>query len=521
MRLQMVLLSALTSLAFVGQLAHAQADSDKPRGIERRPGHQQHVKGVHPGYTIEQARPDDFEPQTGAMAFSPDGKFLAIGTFHPMNAHIDLDEPNGTLYILENPTAKDTGKMVVHKVDDQLFSPLGACWLDDALFVLERNEISKWTDGDGDGIPEKKESFASGWISDNFHHFSFGLPHHDGYLYGALSTTLHLTPEERRSVKGKIISHNSPNPEHRGCLMKVDAKTGEIEWIAGGLRTPNGVGTGPDGIVLIPDNQGDWKPANMIYVAKGGEFFGKYNNTEATTDFYPEGGVPSLFSEKEPTPPAIWLPQNEIANSPSATLLIPDGHLFAGQVLMADVTQGAIHRVFMEEVDGTWQGAAFRHSMGLEAGPNRLAWGPDGCLYVAGIGQGSGNWGWSGKKFGLQRMRLSGESAFEFEKIQATKDGFRVSFTRPVPKDQLADKRNWRIDGWTYVPRPQYGGPKSEQYQVRPSAIRVAEDRKSVELVIKDLRPNFVYHIRTDPTSDKGEKMWSCESWVTFHKAPK
>ena len=103
--------------------------------------------------------------------------------------------------------------------------------------------------------------------------------------------------------------------------------------------------------------------------------------------------------------------------------------------LVADVTQGAIHRVFMEEVDVVWQGAAFRHTMGFEAGPNDITWGPDGCLYVGHIGFGpgsSGRWGWKLKKFGFQRLRPTGKTAFEFEKIEATADGFRVTFTQPV-----------------------------------------------------------------------------------------
>lgn len=520
----------LSALALPG-IAQPAAEPAAERDLEHRPGYQMPLEATHPGYALEQARPDGFEPQTGALAFSPDGKFMAVTTFHPRNVGVVIQEPNGTLYVLENVTDQDTSQIKVHTVSDQLFHPLGAYWLDDALFVLERDELSKWTDTDDDGIPDKKETFASGWISDNFHNFSFGLPYHDGYFYGALSTSLHVSKEERETlvagpgIAGRIsndrntIGGNAPNPPHRGCIMKVDAKTGEIEWIAGGLRTPNGIGIGPDGIVLAPDNQGDWKPSNGIYAVRGGEFLGKYNCT-ASTMYYPDGGTPSLFSEKEPTHPAVWMPQNEIGNSPAQILMIPEGQPFAGQMLIADNTQGGIHRVFMEEIDGRWQGTIFRHSMGFEAGPNRLAWGPDGCLYVGGMGQGSGNWGWNLTKFGLQRMRPTGETAFEYEKIETTADGFRVSFTMPVPEAQLADPASWLIDAWTYVATPFYGGPKREPYTITPSEIIVSEDRKSAELAIEDRRPNFVYHIRIDAESDTGEKMWSPEAWLTFHNAP-
>lgn len=514
----LVLLAGLV-LFLPGKRTHAQGTGPD---IAKRPGYQQPLGKAHPMWAVEQARPNDFQPQAGAVAFSPDGKYLAVTSFHPAKTkdRVVIDQPNGTLYILENPTAKDPEDIVVHDLGSRLFMPLGACWRDDGLYIAERDQVSRWTDADGDGLPERMQTFASGWISDNFHHFTFGLPYHDGYFYTGLSTSLRLTPEEKASLVGKLIADNAPNPEFRGCLLKIDATTGGFEPVAGGLRAPNGVGLGPGGIVLCPDNQGDWKPANAIYVAQGGEFFGKHNDTKATTDFYPDGGAPSLYSDKDPTPPAVWLPQNEAGNSPSATLLIPEGKPFAGQVLVADVTQGAIHRVFMEEVDGVWQGAAFRHTMGLEAGPNDMTWGPDGCLYIGHIGLGAGNWGWDNKRFGLQRLRPTGKTTLEFEKIQATADGFRVSFTKPVPKTQLSATRSWAIDAYTYVPRPEYGGPKKDEHRPTIASITVAEDGRSADLVIPDRKPNYVYHLRIDATTAEGEAMWSPEAWVTFHKSP-
>lgn len=503
-------------------------------GDEGRAGDGQPLAKAHPSWKVEKVRDADWEPQVGSLAWSPDGKYLAVLTFNPRKTGATGDY-NGQLHIIENATSVDVTKHKRTTVSEELILPLGAYWLDEGLFVLERHELSKWTDQDGDGIPETKDTHASGWISSNFHDFSFGLGYHDGYLYGALSTSLHLSQEERETAqanpddpfagqisdsKGKTRGGNAPNHEFRGCVMKISVETGEVQWIAGGLRTPNGVGTGPGGIVLVPDNQGDFKPSNGIYVPKGGEFFGKYNATFSHIN-HPDGGVPSMYSDKEPTPPAIWLPQNEIGNSPSATLLIPEGKPFAGQVLSADLTQGAIHRVYMEEIDGTWQGAVFRHTMGLEGGPNDIKWGPDGCLYVGAMGSGGvGGWGWGTTLFGLERLRPTGETAFEYEKIETTKDGFKVTFTEPVKSGQLGQLENWQVTAWTYVATPFYGGPKREEHKANVTGVKVSDDRKSAELIVDGRRPNFVYHIRIDAESEKGEKMWSPESWLTFHKAP-
>ena len=91
----------------------------------------------------------------------------------------------------------------------------------------------------------------------------------------------------------------------------------------------------------------------------------------------------------------------------------------------------------------------------------------------------------------------------------------------PVPANQLADAKNWLIDAYTYKATPFYGGPKRDPYKVTPTGVIVAKDGKSVELLINDRKPNFVYHIRIDAKTAGGETMWSPEAWVTFHKAPK
>ena len=78
-------------------------------------------------------------------------------------------------------------------------------------------------------------------------------------------------------------------------------------------------------------------------------------------------------------------------------------------LLYTSVTNGGVKRVFVEEVNGNLQGCVFRFIQGLEAGINRLCWGPDGSLYVGGIGN-PGNWGQSGKLYyGLQRLTYNGK----------------------------------------------------------------------------------------------------------------
>ncbi|MHC5026361.1 MAG: family 16 glycoside hydrolase [Planctomycetota bacterium] len=362
--------------------------------------------------------------------------------------------------------------------------------------------------------------FASDWISDNYHHFTFGLLHHEGWLYGSLSTSIYFgNTIENENVKGAVVSMNGPNPPNRGTCFRVNLETRDIEYVCGGFRTPNGIGLGPDGAIFVCDNQGAWLPSSKLIHVQPERFFGHYNGTgEQTSDTYPNGGNPSLYDDQPESPPAIWMPQNEIANSPAESMLITDGP-FAGQMYVAEITMGGLRRVSLEKVNGEYQGAIFRHSQGFESGLNRMVKGPDGCLYIGGIGAG-GNWSWRGTQFGLQRLRPTGATAFEYHSITATADGFIVTFTEPVATAWLDDAANWSVSQWHYRPTAQYGGPKFGEQRLAVSRAFPSPDARSVRLVIPGLRADHVVYLHADAESADGEAIWSPEAWYTLNAIP-
>ena len=116
-----------------------------------------------------------------------------------------------------------------------------------------------------------------------------------------------------------------------------------MQYVAGGLRTPNGIGWGPEGDMFVTDNQGGWLPASKLVQIKQDRFFNHYTN--------PDGP----FDDQPVTQPVLWLPQNEIANSPSTPLLLKTGP-FAGQMLFGDVTYGGLQRAYLEKVNGAVPG---------------------------------------------------------------------------------------------------------------------------------------------------------------------
>ena len=87
-------------------------------------------------------------------------------------------------------------------------------------------------------------------------------------------------------------------------------------------------------------------------------------------------------------------------------------------------------RVDLQKVNGRFQGACFPFRSGFECGVNRLVFGPDGSLYVGMTNRGWGSLG--GKPYGLQRLVYTGVPPFEIQEMRLTKDGFDLTFTKPL-----------------------------------------------------------------------------------------
>jgi len=276
------------------------------------------------------------------------------------------------------------------------------------------------------------------------------------------------------------------------------------------LRQPNGIGLGSDGEIFETENQGEWIPCNKLIHVRRGDYFGM-----------PWGILPDSVSSPPPiTQPAIYLPEDEIANSPSQPVLMQDGP-YKGQMLHGDVTHGGIKRDFLEKVNGEYQGAVFRFSQGLEAGVNRLCWGPDGALYIGGIGM-VGGWSWKEKQYGLQRIKYNGKITFEMLAVRAKPKGFEIEFTDALKANRNIPASDFLIQQWWYHPTPDYGGPKMDLEKLRVTHVTISEDRKRVFLEIPGLKKEHVVYLQIPEylQSAGGQSLWSSEAWYTLNNIP-
>ena len=475
------------------------------------------VSGVHPNWEVERLRPEGFEPSVGGMAFLGDDRLL-LSTFTPNNNGALREATNGSLWVLEGVVGGPWSDVTVAKVADGFHDPCGVVVVDGEIFVSHREGIDRLWDENGDGTFESREVFAQPWVGDNYHHFSFGLVEHEGWIYGTISTAIYFSNTIKADqVEGSVVSMNGPNPPNRGTVYRIHSKSREVEFIAGGFRTPNGIGVSENGEVYVADNQGAWLPTSKLVHVQPEEFYGHYNGL-AVSKRYPNGGFPSRYLKNGESRPAVWLPQNEVSNSPTTPLEIPNGP-FAGQFFLGELTMGGIRRVQLEEVEGEVQGAVFRFTQGLESGVNRMVWGPDGCLYVGGTGS-SGNWSWNGTRFGLQRLKPTATSTFEIQSIHALPDGFNITFTKPVDRGWLANPHHFDLRQWRYHATAQYGGPKREEQRLVVTEAIPLDGGRSVRLMVPGLREGSVVHLRMDPQSVAGEDLWSQEAWYTLNRIP-
>jgi cytochrome c len=349
---------------------------------------------------------------------------------------------------------------------------------------------------DGDEVADEYRAVCNSWgVTGDFHEFAFGLVYKEGYFYVTLSMAMRLMEGEKQ------------HPD-RGRTIKI-GKDGQYERLNYGLRTPNGIGQGIDGEIFVTDNQGQWLPANKLIHVKKGEYHGM------------AWGLPDTLSEAPPmSPPAIWLPDVEIGNSPSEPILIHDGP-YKGQMLHGDVSHGGIKRDFLEKINGAYQGAVFRFSQGFEAGVNRLAWGPDGALYVGGVGM-IGGWSWKEKRYGLQRMKYNGRPTFEMLAVRARPGGFEIEFTEALSRDAEIQQNDFLVHQWWYLPTARYGGPKMDLTDLDITQFEISGDRKKVYLEMPGLKDGHVVYFRLPENlkSASGESLWSSEAWYTLNNIP-
>ena len=206
----------------MGALSHTQAAQEKLSGYslpiasgQKVPGDAFPLQTIHPSYDLSQARPDEFLPKVGGMDFLADGR-LVVSTW---------DEA-GAVYIIDGAQTGDPSKMSTKRIGEGLAEPLGLKVVDGDIYILQKQELTRLKDTNGDDIIDEYQTVSNDWkVSNNFHEFAFGLVYKEGYFYGTLAT-------------GIMPGGASMNPQmpDRGKVVKISKDNGTVEFVASGLR---------------------------------------------------------------------------------------------------------------------------------------------------------------------------------------------------------------------------------------------------------------------------------------------
>ena len=406
-----------------------------------------------------------------------------------------------------------------------LHEPLGISFKDGWLWATQRPEVTRMKDSDGDGKADVFETVAAPWgINGDYHEYAFGARSpKDGSIWNVLCLT----------------GSGGSSSLFRGWVMRV-SPDGKSEPVASGIRSPGGIGFAPDGEAFYTDNQGPWNGSSSLKHLKGGSFQGNptgFNSFEAaakrgiaTGPVAKKPAVPKSGSRidtergnvEEFVPPAVVLPHGIVGHSPTGMCFDLTGKFgpFKGQLFVGEQTFSNVQRVFLDKVNGVYQGAVFHFLSGFGSGNIATLMTPDGVLYTGGSDRGWGAKG--GKPFALERAAWSGKVPFEIHEMRAKPDGFELTFTQPADAKTAADPASYSASSWTYIYQSSYGSPEVDKSDVKVVSATVAADGKSVVLKLDKLTKGHVHAITAAGVKNAdGKGLLHNAGYYTLNEIPK
>ena len=474
-----------------------------PAGPDRQPTENDYFK------IITLPVPEGIQLEVGGLTALPSGSLAAATR-------------RGDVWTIDNPGMAGGTAPRYTRFAHGLHEALGLAYVDGALYTAQRGELTRLRDKNGDGRADAYESVYSIPLSGHYHEYTFGpkvAP--DGSMF--VTGNVAFGDEEWWRGESRV--------PWRGWTLRI-WPDGRMEPWATGMRSPCGIGL-VDGEFFYADNQGDWMGSGGIVHVEKGDFTGhpaglrwadrpespvkvRLNDIyyRANPRFSTPGRAvkPENIPDEKPLPlfavaqevpgiktPAVWLPHSILGISTSEIIIDTTGGLFGpftGQIFVGDQGQSKIDRVYLEKVDGVWQGAAFAFREGFQSGVLRMCWGADGSMFV---GQTNRGWGSSGKDpWGLQRLVWTGKTPFEMKTVRAMPDGFEITFTQPVDKTTAGNPDNYQITGFIYKYHPVYGSPVVNDKEHFVQAAIVSKDGLSVRLVADSLRQYYIHEIKAE-----------------------
>jgi hypothetical protein len=449
--------------------------------------------------------PPEVPMRPGSFEILPDGR-LAVGT------------RRGDIYFIKGAfqSPPEPRYHLFASGQDEIF---GLAWKDGAMTTTQFGEVTRIADVDGDGIADRYDTLSNNWGYAEGHEFAFGSKHDpEGNIWVALG------------LSGSYHSRNL----FRGWAVKV-TPDGRMIPVCSGLRSPGGVGPNAQGVMFCIESQGPWNGCCSLKHLKQGAFLGH----PASYNWYPfvpgmdapavEPDSPSRLQVekkrvKELVPPVVRFPYIRMGRSIAGFRLNQTGGKFGpfeNQIFLGDYTLSIILRVTTEQVNGVWQGACYPFREGLSTGIMHVEFSPKGQLIVGGFTT-NRQWPVRGTEpFAIQRIDWSGVVPFEIREINIRKDGFLVTFTKPVDRDIASGTEAYIVTTYTHNYAAGYGSPEVDH--TTPKVIRAVPSADGLSVMVH-LDKTTEGHIHdfdlAGMVSRDGEHLLHTKAYYTVNEIP-
>lgn len=445
-------------------------------------------KGTHPGFSIDPiAAMGNFS--TMGIDWLQNGDMVWV---RAPNQYFDPPSPNANagVWIVKNVATSPT----VTKLVDQFRQPTGvAIGANDEIMVVDLDGVYKVSAATG--TKTRVLAAPPSDPSPPYHGYIFTPIYQDGKYYAPYSGTF---------VPGGYAD-TDPSGEYAGAVLSWTSDgAGGYAKHAGGLRSPNGGGPGPNGIMMFTDNQGSWGPSCALNIIKPNKFYGTHQNTsKGFADNW--AGLANRAGNLPYQPPIAWFMQAQTVGQTYGTgasttqpLYMPRGP-YAGDVIVGDATLEGLSRIALDPVNGaTGVNANYNGSVhwftNMPGGancpaPNRFAMDPGSDVIYVGtlaiIGQTGGAWP-SGAAQPFYKITLDAaavKASFEILSVKSRSGGIEIAFSQPVSAAS-AVAGSFALRQWDLVRQEGYGAGNTASTAPSISSVQVSEDGSRVYLGI-------------------------------------
>ena len=464
---------------------------------------------------------DDYYP-IRPIATPKDEVIEAAGLQHLPDGRMAVCSRWGDIWMIANSSSSDLTRLSFTRFADGLHEPLGLAERNGWLYAIQRGELTRLRDASGDGVADEFETVCDDWsISGDYHEYAFASKFdREGNQWAAFCLTTSFFSEV----------------PYRGWCVRITPQ-GKMIPTCSGIRSPGGIGFNATGDVFYTENQGPWNGACSLKHLKPGSFQGH----PAGNRWYDLPAVKAVMGEKpaeaksgsrmhleadripEYVPPAVLFPYAKMGQSATGIACDDTGGRFGPfrkQLFVGDMTHSTVMRVFLEQIDGVYQGACFPFRAGLSSGTVALEFTPDGKLFTGGTNRG---WGSRGPKpFAIERIDWTGKTPFEVLEMHAMPDGFELVFTEPIEPTAAAKVASYELSTFTYIFQASYGSPEVDRTSPTIVAAEPSDDGRRIRLRIDGLQRGHVHELHLPGViSRDGRSLLHPEAYYTLNRIPR